>query len=87
MKPVMKSLVLLFSFFLYSDLLAQESDSQYIERQERVESFVEFVGLLERAEDVWITPFDLEAGFYFEKNDELVERKETQLELLRPEES
>ena len=87
MKPVMKSLVLLFSFFLYSDLLAQESDSQYIERQERVESFVEFVGLLERAEDVWITPFDLEAGFYLEKNDELVERKETQLELLKPEES
>ena len=87
MKPVMKSLVLLFSFFLYSDLLAQESDSQYIERQERVESFVEFVGLLERAEDVWITPFDLEAGFYLEKNGELVERKETQLELLKPEES
>ena len=39
-------LVLLFSFFLHSDLLAQESGSQYIERQERVESFVEFVGLL-----------------------------------------
>ena len=47
MKPVMIFLVLLFSFFLYSDLLAQESGSQYIERQERVESFVEFVGLLE----------------------------------------
>ena len=87
MKPVMKSLVLLFSFFLYSDLLAQESGSQYIERQERVESFVEFVGLLERAEDFWITPFDLEAGFYLEKKDELVERKETQLDLLKPEES
>ena len=87
MKPVIKSLVLLFSFFLYSDLLAQESGSQYIERQERVESFVEFVGLLERAEDVWITPFDLEVGFYLEKNGELVERKETQLELLKPEES
>ena len=86
MKPVMRSLVLWFSLFLYSDLLAQESGSQYIERQERVESFVEFIGLLERAEDVWITPFDLEAGFYLEKNDELVGRKEAQLELLKPEE-
>ena len=86
MKPVMMFLVLLCSFFLYSDLLAQESGSQYIERQERVESFVEFVGLLERAEDVWITPFDLEAGFYLEANDELVGRKEAQLELLKPEE-
>ena len=87
MKLVRKSLVLLFSYFLYSVLLAQESGSQDIERQERVESFVEFVGLLERAEDVWITPFDLEVGFYLEKNGELVERKETQLELLKPEES
>ena len=86
MKPVMKCLVLLFSFFLYSYLLAQESGSQYIERQERIESFVEFVGLLERAEDVWITPIDLEAGFYLEKSDELVGRKEAQLELLKPEE-
>jgi len=86
-KLVRKSLVLLFSYFLYSVLLAQESGSQDIERQERVESFVEFVGLLERAEDVWITPFDLEVGFYLEKNGELVERKETQLELLKPEES
>ena len=87
MKLVRKSLVLLFSYFLYSVLLAQESGSQDIERQERVESFVEFVGLLERAEDVWITPFDLEVGFYLEENGELVERKETQLELLKPEES
>ena len=86
MKLLMKSLVLLFSYFLYSVLLAQESGSQDIERQERVESFVEFVGLLERAEDVWITPFDLEAGFYLEKNDERVGRKEAQLELLKPEE-
>ena len=59
MKPVMRSLVLLFSFFLYSDLLAQESGSQYIERQERVESFVEFIGLLERAEAVSYTHLTL----------------------------
>ena len=54
MTPLVKTLVLVLAFFLCSDLLAQESGSKDVEPQERVVSFVEFVGFLERAEDVLI---------------------------------
>jgi len=30
-------------------------------------SFLEFVGWMERSEEIWITPFDLEFGFSVEK--------------------
>ena len=30
-------------------------------------SFLEFVGWMERSEDLWITPFDLEVGFWIEE--------------------
>ena len=84
MIPLVKTLVLVFSFFLCSDLLAQESGREDVEPQERVVSFVEFVGFLERAEDVWITPFDLEIGFYLEKTDEGVGREESQSDSIKP---
>ena len=84
MTPLVKTLVLVFPFFLCSDLLAQESGRKDVEPQERVVSFVEFVGFLERAEDVWITPFDLAIGFYLEKTDEEVGREESQSDSLKP---
>ena len=84
MTPLVKTLVLVLAFFLCSDLLAQESGSKDVEPQERVVSFLEFVGSLQRAEDVWITPFDLEIGFYLEKTDEGVVREESQTDFLKP---
>ena len=84
MTPLVKTLVLVFPFFLCSDLLAQESGRKDVEPQERVVSFLEFVGSLQRAEDVWITPFDLEIGFYLEKTDEGVGREESQSDSLKP---
>ncbi len=84
MAPLIKTLVLVFFFFLCSDSLAQESGREDVEPQERVVSFVEFVGFLERAEDVWVTPFDLEIGFYLEKTDEGVGREESQSDSLKP---
>ena len=30
-------------------------------------AFLEFVGWMERSEDLWITPFDLEEGFWIEE--------------------
>ena len=84
MTPLVKTSVLVFFFFLCSDLLAQENDREDVEPQERVVSFVEFVGFLERAEDVWITPFDLEIGFSLAKTDERVGREESQSDSLKP---
>ena len=87
MTSLVKTLVLVFFFFLCSNLLAQDSGMEYVEPQERVLSFLEFVGSLERAEDVWITPFDLEIGFYLEKPDERIGREESQsnsLKVLEP---
>ena len=84
MTPLVKTLVLVLAFFLCSDLLAQESGSKDVEPQERVVSFLEFVGSLERAEDVWITPFDLELGFHLVKTDERVGREESQSDSRKP---
>ena len=84
MTPLVKTLVLVFSFFLCFDLLAQESGRRDVEPQERVVSFLEFVGSLQRAEDVWITPFDLEIGFYLAKADERVGLEESQSDSLKP---
>ena len=83
MTPLVKTLVLLFFFFRCSNSLAQDSAIEYVKSQEGVVSFVEFVGSLERAEDVWITPFDLEIGFYLEKTDERVGREESQSDSLK----
>ena len=83
MTPLVKTSVLVFFFFFCSDLLAQESGRVDVEPPERVVSFVEFVGYLERAEDVWVTPFDLEIGFYLEKTDEGVGREESQSDSLK----
>lgn len=50
-----------------SALSAQEILSDNTEVAEAPMSFLEFVGWMERSEDLWITPFDLEAGFWIEE--------------------
>jgi hypothetical protein len=57
---------------LNHNLIAQENSSE-----ETKLSFLEFVGLMARAEDVWITPLDLRDGFSIEPVESLSEVKVT----------
>ena len=50
-----------------SALSAQETVSDNVEVAEAPMAFLEFVGWMERSEDLWITPFDLEEGFWVEE--------------------
>ena len=54
-------------FFYGQTLFAQEISLDNAELDEKPMPFLEFVGWMERSDDLWITPFDLREGFSIEE--------------------
>ena len=54
-------------FFYGHTLFAQEISLDNAELVEKPMPFLEFVGWMERSDDLWITPFDLREGFSIEE--------------------
>ncbi len=57
-------------FFCGPTLVAQEISFDNAELDGKPMPFLEFVGWMERSDDLWITPFDLREGFSIE--DEII---------------
>ena len=54
-------------FFYGHTLFAEEISLDNAELDEKPMHFLEFVGWMERSDDLWITPFDLREGFSIEE--------------------
>ena len=74
-------------FFYGHTLFAQEISVDNAELDEKSMPFLQFVGWMERSDDLWITPFDLREGFSIEEEIISVNTESASPSIIVPDES